>query len=179
MSIGKSPSKISPAEKAGFAEEDTRLATKSSQLDKVRPAATEALVKIMNYATGGEAQASLAELNQQMRKYSKVILLIEDQSHASDVCAKTLHTLGYDGVQLITRVQEAEQHLDDILSNLTAAPAAIVLDLGLGNESGFSVLRKCHAEPKLNKVPILVWTKHTTSREKAFSEYLGADDFLV
>ena len=181
--------KTSAAEKDAFAKEDKRLGAKSKKLDEARPAITDAdrdhesapkpLVKIVNYATGGAIQASLTELNEQMREFKKVILLIEDESHASDISTKVLHELGYDGVQLITRVQEAEQHLDDIVANLTAAPAAIILDLGLGNESGFSVLRKCHAEPKLKKVPILVWTKHTASREKAFSEYLGAHDFVV
>src|SRR5438270_562912 len=96
------------------------------------------LVKIVNYKTGDVTQASLAELNQQMRDFRKVILLIEDQPAFSDTCTKALHGLGYDGVQLITRVQEAENHLDDIVSNLIEPPAAIVLDLGLGVDSGFT-----------------------------------------
>ena len=137
------------------------------------------LVKIVNYATGAVIQASLAQLNQQMRDFRKVILLIEDQAHASDSCTEALHELGYDGVQLITHLGAAEQHLDDIVSNLTGAPDAIVLDLGLGLDSGFAVLRKCHAEPKLQQVPILVWTKHTDALAETFSGYLGAQDFLV
>jgi DNA-binding response OmpR family regulator len=114
-----------------------------------------------------------------MRDFHKIILLIEDQPAFSDTCTKTLHELGYDGVQLITHVMEAEQHLDDITSNLTAAPAAIVLDLGFGMDSGFTLLRKCHAEPKLQEVPILVWTKHTDELSRMFSDYLGVKDFLV
>lgn len=150
--------------------------TEAERNDELLP---KPLVTIVNYATGEAVQASLGQLNEQMRDFHKVILLIEDQAHASDACAKALHELGYNGVQLITRVIEAVQHLDDIVSNLTAAPAAIVLDLGLGHDSGFEVLRKCHAEPKLQQVPILVWTKHTDSLAKTFSEYLGAQDFLV
>jgi CheY-like chemotaxis protein len=137
------------------------------------------LVRIVNYKTGDVTQASLDQLNQQMRAFRKVILLIEDQPAFSDTCTRALHELGYDGVQLITRVQEAENHLDDIVSNLTEAPAAIVLDLGLGLDSGFTLLRKCHAEPRLRQVPILVWTKHTDDLSKVFSNYLGAKDFLV
>jgi CheY-like chemotaxis protein len=137
------------------------------------------LVKIVNYKTGDVTQASLAQLNQQMQEFRKVILLIEDQPAFSDTCTKALHGLGYDGVQLITRVQEAENHLDDIVSKLTEAPAAIVLDLGLGMDSGFTLLRKCHAEPRLQQVPILVWTKRTDDLSKAFCNYLGAKDFLV
>lgn len=137
------------------------------------------LVKIVNYETGEATQASLGELNEQMRDFSKVILLIEDDPSSSNLCAAALHALGYDGVQLITRLIEAENHLDDIVSSLTAVPAAIVLDLGLGADSGFAVLRKCHAEPKLQHVPILVWTKHSDDLAETFSTYLGAQDFLV
>ena len=137
------------------------------------------LVKIVNYATGGMIQASLAQLNEQVRKFRRVILLIEDEPRFSEACAEALHELGYDGVQLITSLGAAEQHLDDIVANLTAAPDALVLDLGLGLDSGFAVLRKCHSEPKLQNVPILVWTKHTDSLAKTFSDYLGAKDFLI
>jgi CheY-like chemotaxis protein len=150
--------------------------TESERNDELFP---KPLVKVVNYRTGDVTQASLAELNQQMHDFKKVILLIEDQPAFSDTCTKTLHELGYDGVQLITHVMEAENHLDDIVSSLTEAPAAIVLDLGLGMDSGFTLLRKCHAEPRLQKVPILVWTKHTDDLSKMFSDYLGAKDFLV
>ena len=137
------------------------------------------LVKIVNYGTGEEIQASLDQLNQQMRDFRKVILLIEDDASASDICTRALHGLGYDGVQLITHLMAAEQHLDDIVASLTKPPDAIILDLGLGADSGFAVLRKCHAEPKLQAVPILVWTKHSDELAETFSTYLGAQGFLV
>lgn len=161
---------------------DTNLDTAKSELtdternDKNFP---QPLVQIVNYKTGDVTQASLDQLNQQMRDFRKVILLIEDQLAFSDTCTKALHELGYDGVQLITQVLQAENHLDDIVSTLTEAPAAIVLDLGLGMDSGFTLLRKCHAEPRLQHVPILVWTKHTDDLSKLFSNYLGVKDFLV
>jgi CheY-like chemotaxis protein len=150
--------------------------TESERNDELLP---QPLVKIVNYRTGDVTQASLADLNQQMREFHKVILLIEDQPAFSETCTKALHELGYDGVQLITHVMEAENHLDDIVSNLTDPPAAIVLDLGLGWDSGFALLRKCHAEPRLQQVPILVWTKHGDDLSRMFSDYLGAKDFLV
>lgn len=180
--MNKSPSRNETSAKdvAAFikAEPDTaKLAlTDRERNDDLLP---KPLVKILDYGTGEVTQASLTELNQQMREFHKVILLIEDDASDSHICAATLHELGYDGVQLITHLTAAEQHLDDILSNLTKAPAAIVLDLGLGLDSGFTVLRKCHAEPKLQQVPILVWTKHSDDLAETFSNYLGAKDFLV
>lgn len=182
MTDNESRNETSAADIAAFTKDTSDpIALKPELTDEERndELLPKPLVKIVNYATGEEVQASLSQLNEQMRDFHKVILLIEDQSQASDVCAKALHELGYNGVQLITKVIEAVQHLDDIVSNLTEAPAAIVLDLGLGNDSGFEVLRKCHAEPKLQQVPILVWTKHTDDLAKTFSEYLGAQDFLV
>jgi CheY-like chemotaxis protein len=169
--------------------EDIAAFTKASNNGPAKPALTDSernaellpkpLVKIVNYRTGLVTQASLAQLNEQMREFHKVILLIEDETSASGACTKALHDLGYDGVQLITHLAAAEQHLADIVSGLTGLPAGIVLDLGLGLDSGFTVLRTCHAEPKLQQVPILVWTKHTDQLAKTFSNYLGAKIFLV
>jgi CheY-like chemotaxis protein len=175
--------KLTPSEDIAATKIDMkkpRIATPSltdkERNDELLP---KPLVKVVNNKTGDVTQACLEELNQQMRDFHKVILLIEDEPSASTVCATVLHELGYDGVQLITQVLAAEQHLDDIVSNLTGPPAAIVLDLGLGYDSGFSVLRKCHAEPRLKKVPILVWTKRTDRQTESFSNQLGAEDFLV
>ncbi len=64
--------------------------------------------------------------------------MIEDRTHASDAC-KALHELGYDGVPLIADLVEAEQHLDDIVANLTAAPDAIVSGRGATDASGVAL----------------------------------------
>ena len=102
--------------------------TDSERNDELLP---KPLVKIVNYRTGRVTQASLAQLNQQMREFHKVILLIEDETSASGACTEALHELGYDVVQLITHLAAAEQHLADIVSVLTGVPAGTVLDLGL------------------------------------------------
>lgn len=175
--------KLTPSEDVAANKKDmkkpqiaTRPLTDEERNDGFLP---KPLVRIVNNKTGEETHASLEELNQQMRDFHKVVLLIEDEPSDSTVCAKALHELGYDGVQLITHLEAAEQHLEDIVSNLTGPPAAIILDLGLGYDSGFAVLRKCHAEPRLEKVPILVWTKRDDTQTKSFCDQLGADDFLV
>jgi CheY-like chemotaxis protein len=169
----------SPQDIAAFTKDSSAERTPSpTQDERDHESHPKPLVKIVDYGTGEVIQASLAELNQQMKAFQKVILLIEDTPDDSDTCANSLHELGYDGVQLITRLLSAEQHLDDIVAGLTTAPAAIVLDLGLGLDSGFTVLRKCHAEPKLQKIPILVWTRHTDSLSQTFSDYLGVQNFV-
>ena len=181
MTKRKHRNETSPKDIAAFTKDSNKglakpALTDSERNDELLP---KPLVKIVNYRTGRVTQASLAQLNQQMREFHKVILLIEDETSASGACTKALHELGYDGVQLITHLIAAEQHLDDIVFGLTGAPSAIVLDLGLRVDSGFTVLRTCHAQPKLQRVPILVWTKHTDQLAKTFSNYLGVKIFLV
>jgi DNA-binding response OmpR family regulator len=109
----------------------------------------------------------------------KSILLIEDNEKDSDRCRDVLHELGYDGVQLITTVQQAANYLDDVLHDLIQPPDAIVIDLGLGYDSGFDILRKCHGDPKLSGVPILVWSRCAQQHTRVLSQLLGAKDFLV
>lgn len=101
--------------------------------------------------------------------FRKAVLLVEDKTSDSDRCRAVLHQMGYDGVQLITNLELALEYLEDVLDNLTNPPDAIILDLGLGYDSGFDILRKCNAHPKLRKVPILVWTKQADAHSEAFS----------
>jgi CheY-like chemotaxis protein len=37
-------------------------------------------------------------------------------------------------------------------------PDGIILDLDLGYESGYEVLRFWHSSPELNKIPVIIWT---------------------
>lgn len=139
----------------------------------------QALIKIHYNKAGKIVETPVATLGDYSPDFRKAILLVEDETSDSDRCRRVLHEMGYDGVQLITHLVLALEYLDDVVDNLTHAPDAIVLDLGLGYDSGFDVLRKCNAHPKLQHVPILVWTKRDDENTEAFSIYLGAKDFLV
>jgi DNA-binding response OmpR family regulator len=136
----------------------------------------QATIRIVYDRNGREVEAAVSEFSPD---FEKAILLIEDTSADSDWCREVLHEMGYNGIQLITNVHTAKDYLDDVLNKLTHPPDAIVLDIGLGYESGFEILRKRHANPKLVSVPILVWTSRKDTNTETFSMYLGADDFLV
>ena len=170
-----SPKKKPPArpERPLAAAEDVRHTRRQS--DK---AYHQALIKI-HYAQGKAVETPVESLGQYSPYFRKAILLVEDKTSDSDRCRAILHEMGYDGVQLITSVELTLEYLDDVLENLTNPPHAIILDLGLGYDSGYDILRKCNANPQLHKVPILVWTKQSDDHAEAMSRYLGAKDFLV
>ncbi|HUS18238.1 MAG TPA: response regulator [Terriglobales bacterium] len=149
-----------------------------------RPAITDkatpcAMVQIVYGAGGRVVETPVAGLSEFAPKFSRTILIIEDNTSDSDRCRAVLHELGYDGIQLITTLQQATEYLDDVLNQLTRPPHAIILDLGLGYDSGFALLRKRHAHPQLQQVPILVWSKSAESHTEALSTRLGAKDFLI
>jgi CheY-like chemotaxis protein len=48
--------------------------------------------------------------------------------------------------------------LDAGLLGETSLPDAIILDLDLGYESGYELLRFWHSTPQLSKIPLIVWT---------------------
>ncbi|HUS18242.1 MAG TPA: response regulator [Terriglobales bacterium] len=172
-----SPAKKKPGPPAkGLTASEADAARNRVRTDK---AEHQALIKIRYAPDGKMVEVPVAALGDYAPDFRKAILLVEDTTADSDRCRAILHDLGYDGIQLITSLQLAVDYLDDVLNNLTHPPDAIVLDLGLGYDSGFSVLRKCHGHPKLAEVPILVWTKHDDEHSEAFSTYLGAKDFMV
>ena len=156
------------------AAEDARQARRES--DK---AYHQALIKIHYGAQGQVIETPVETLGNYSPDFRKAILLVEDKTSDADRCREILHEMGYDGVQLITNLDLALEYLDDVIEHLTYAPDAIILDLGLGYDSGFDILRKCNANLNLQKVPVLVWTKQTDENSEAFSSYLGAKDYLV
>ncbi|HUS18241.1 MAG TPA: response regulator [Terriglobales bacterium] len=153
--------------------EDVRAARRKS--DK---ALHQELIKI-HYTAGGNAVETTVETLGLYSPFRKAILLVEDKTSDADRCRALLHEMGYSGVQLITSLELALEYLDDVLDKLNYPPDAIILDLGLGYDSGFDVLRKCNAHPQLQEVPILVWTKQADANSEAFSSYLGAKDYLI
>ncbi len=139
----------------------------------------QAIIKIVYGASGKVVETPVATLGQYAPDFRKAILIIEDNESDSDQCRSVLHELGYDGIQLITRLHLAEDYLDEVLNKLTRPPDAIILDLGLGYESGFGILRKCYANPELKQVPILVWSRSAEIHIESLSTRLGAKVFLV
>ena len=86
------------------------------------------------------------------------ILVVEDQPSDLQIAAQTARAAGVDEVEARTSPQAAMSFLDKGLRGEHPLPHAIVLDLDLGYESGYELLRYWHTKPELNKIPLLVWT---------------------
>lgn len=86
------------------------------------------------------------------------VLIVED--HASDlrIAADLATELGAVEVEARTSASAAQLFLQSALDGDTPMPDMLVVDLDLGYESGFELLRFWHSHPGLAKVPLIVWT---------------------
>jgi CheY-like chemotaxis protein len=88
----------------------------------------------------------------------KRLLVVEDQEKDLKLAANTAHSLGITEVDARTTSTAARTYLEHALDGSGPKPDGIVLDLNLGYESGYELLRFWHSTPELSKIPVLVWT---------------------
>ena len=82
--------------------------------------------------------------------------------------------LTQDGIAVITAGsgEEAIEKLDH------QTPDLIILDVVLPGRSGFEVCRQLKAEPKTNKIPIIICSTKGTEMDKFWGLKQGADAYL-
>ena len=88
----------------------------------------------------------------------KRLLVVEDQPSDLRLAAETASALGIEAIEARTTPKAARKYLEEGLEGIHPLPGAILLDLDLGYESGYELLRYWHSTPELAKIPIMVWS---------------------
>lgn len=86
------------------------------------------------------------------------LLLVEDQPNDLHIAAETARSVGISEIEARTSAQTARAYLEKALEGEIPMPDGIVLDLDLGYESGYELLRFWHSTPNLARIPLIVWT---------------------
>jgi CheY-like chemotaxis protein len=86
------------------------------------------------------------------------LLVVEDQPGDLRIATEAGQSSGYSQIEAKSTVGAARVYLERGLEEDQPLPDAIVLDLDLGYESGFELLRFWHGQPRLSRIPLLVWT---------------------
>jgi CheY-like chemotaxis protein len=86
------------------------------------------------------------------------LLLVEDQPQDIRAAASAAESFGIQVVEARTSAQAAREYLDRCLLGESPLPDGIVLDLELGYDSGYELLRYWHATPRLADIPVIVWS---------------------
>lgn len=87
------------------------------------------------------------------------ILIVEDDPGDMRRAKAALAELGLGETVPATSVAEAFRYLDGVREGKHEAPALIVLDLSLGYESGFEILRRWKSDRNLSGIQIIIWTQ--------------------
>lgn len=95
----------------------------------------------------------------------KSLMLVDDRPNDLRIAADAARDLGITDLNTQTSVIRARQYLEKALEGEFPLPDGIVLDLDLGHESGFELLRFWHSTPRLTEIPIMVWSVLDRQRE--------------
>ncbi len=86
------------------------------------------------------------------------LLVVEDQPNDLQIAAHTARSAGITEIEARTSSQAAITYLEKGLNRQIPLPDGIILDLDLGYESGYELLRFWHRTPELRQIPLIVWT---------------------
>lgn len=98
------------------------------------------------------------------------LLVVEDNEELAPLLATGLQGAGY-GVDVLANVEDARSALE------TTRYAAMILDLGLPDGDGLSILRELRS--RKDPIPILVLTARGGVEDRVTGLRSGADDYLV
>jgi signal transduction histidine kinase/HPt (histidine-containing phosphotransfer) domain-containing protein len=100
------------------------------------------------------------------------VLLVEDDF---DMQAMLTHVLQLEHItpEIAPTVQEALKVLRDKSMDL------VLLDLTLPGGDGFELLRQIHADPSLQRIPVIILTMSQSLKDKLLGFELGASDFIL
>jgi DNA-binding response OmpR family regulator len=106
---------------------------------------------------------------QQTENRPPQILLANDDSTTCKLVRFLLEDAGY-----IVRIAENRRALITAFS--TVAPDLIILDMTLGEASGFDICSKIR---RSSKVPMMFLSAYATTEERVFGLHCGADDYIT
>ena len=86
------------------------------------------------------------------------MLIVEDQPTDVRIAADTARGVGFNDIQARASTSAARLYLEEGLEGKHELPDLILLDLDLGYESGFELMRFWHGNPQLARIRMVVWT---------------------
>jgi two-component system phosphate regulon response regulator PhoB len=102
----------------------------------------------------------------------KKVLIVDDEKDIVDLVAYNLGRNGYDTIT----AGNGNEALESAFKN---APDLIILDLMVPGIDGTEVARRLKADPRTNKIPIVMLTAKSEETDVVVGLTLGADDYVT
>lgn len=97
------------------------------------------------------------------------IVIIDDETQIRKILSISLESAGY-------KVIEAENGKDGIVQIATNHPQLVILDLGLPDKDGLSILKELRT---WSKIPVIILSVKNSEEDIVNALDLGADDYLT
>jgi CheY-like chemotaxis protein len=106
-----------------------------------------------------------------------LLLILENNPTDLRKAADFAKRAGFDELEVYRHASEATAYLQKGLAGRVPLPHAMVVDLDLGMEGGFELVRYWHSSPKLKSIPVLVWSI-LGNDQKAICRPFGVSQFV-
>lgn len=103
------------------------------------------------------------------------LLIVEDQSQDLLAAVQVARSAGFEYVDARQSVPAARELLQRGLQRKVPLPDVLILDLDLGSDSGFELIRFCR-KSRLGRIPTIVWSVFDDKR--GICRMLGIDAFV-
>lgn len=107
-----------------------------------------------------------------MDKKEKAVLIVDDEKNIRELVRFNLESRGYKVLEAVDGKQALEKTSQQL-------PLLIILDLMLPKIDGLEVCRTLKANPKTDKIPIIMLTALGDEIDKIVGLELGADDYMT
>ena len=94
-----------------------------------------------------------------------LLLVLEDNSADLHRAADTALRAGFTEIEARRFASDAKVYLEKAMRGQAPMPDAMVIDLDLGIESGFELVRFWHGTPQLRPIAVVIWTLKDQQRE--------------
>lgn len=105
------------------------------------------------------------------------VLILEDDPRDIRTAANLAIQAGFSGVESLTSSALAMARLGNKIEDGDPLPDVIIIDLNLGSESGFELLRFVHRNHLMLRVPLIVWTE-MGEHEREICGLFGVSNFV-
>lgn len=87
------------------------------------------------------------------------VLIVEDNPKDLGLASTVSREAGFQTIDSRNSIEGAKAYLETALQGQHRIPDAILLDLALGADSGYELLRMRYLSPSLMKVAVIVWSE--------------------
>jgi CheY-like chemotaxis protein len=106
------------------------------------------------------------------------ILVLEDLDSDMRQFQSVLREIGEFEIKNFRAASLASEHLSSALKSSGELPRLIIVDLNLPDSSGYELLRFYHANPRLQEVPLVVWSVMDGETDKKLTTWMGAKKLI-